>query len=58
MSYNRQELLNCLKNRFEWYQKSIYSETYEHCFDFPDGNMDFWKGAAHELQNIIDMLEY
>lgn len=62
MLYNRQELLNCLKNRLKWYQKATDIETlkipYENHFDFPKGEIEFWEGAIHELQNTIDMIEH
>lgn len=29
---------------------------YKNGYDFPDGNIDTWKGAVRELRNTIDMM--
>jgi len=57
----KNDLLVCLENRKTWYRKSIDMKngdiTWENGFNFPEGNIDHWTGAEHELENTIHMME-
>jgi hypothetical protein len=61
MKYTTEEIVNCLKLRCDWYQKSIDIVTrkieWVRPFDFPDGEVKAWNGAIRELQNTINMME-
>lgn len=63
-------LRDCLEKRRKWYQKAVEMATgqipFENGFDFPpgvsqfiqdQGNIILWMGAAHELQNTIEMIQ-
>jgi hypothetical protein len=64
------EIINCLKSRKNWYEKAINmacgKTEWENSFNFPKINYDHhnvgaipeWRGAVHELQNTIDMMEH
>ena len=51
----------CLKARLKWYQNAISlkegTTPWINGFDFPEGNVDTWRGAAKELKNSLDMLD-
>ena len=62
MAYSKKEILGCLEKRLRWYKEAVRKqedkfECYDISFDFPEGNIENWKGCIKELQNTIDMLK-
>ena len=58
----KKEILGCLEKRLRWYKEAVRKqedkfECYDISFDFPEGNIENWKGCIKELQNTIDMLK-
>lgn len=69
MEQERTSLLNCLKKRKDWYIRAIDMANgvieWDNHFNWPDTGVKQniclvykWQGAAHELQNTIDMIEH
>jgi hypothetical protein len=60
MIYTEHELLSCLESRLNRYEKAIKMKKkeieWENGFDFPEGNITTWEGAAKELKNTINMI--
>ena len=52
----------CLRARLIWYQNAISlkegTTPWINGYDFPEGNVDAWRGAAKELKKALDMLEH
>lgn len=57
-----EQLLACLKSRFNWYQEAVEVKSgrkpLENGMGLPYKSIAFCEGAAAELQNTIQMLEH
>ena len=51
---------SCLKARLRWYNDAIDlkigKRKWVNGFNFPDGDVESWRGAAKELKNTLDMV--